>query len=190
MKVCFLALVLAFLLIACADSNSPQNTNNLEILQKEAQNLEPMLEIRVGIAGRNPAGENLFFRLYENRLAEFDYTNDTDNTNETPKVVLKHTKISEEDFRKFQSLFDSQDYRKDFEIVKESYKGKYCTEESSIYRIKISSGTQRKNIVISPVCQLNELTNRDTMNSADIPVTLSELIRLAYVTSLKHIYKK
>lgn len=198
MKVYPVILMLVLCATACFQysPNSNHATAVPESLLEEARKSVPFFEIYHETSGPwTVSGKTLFFRLYKNGVAEFDYL-DASKIKEgvlykAEEVVnLRPVRVRETDFQKFQKLFDSADFQKDFEILKTKYEGRSCTEGSSIYKIVLMSGEQSKSVEISPVCSLNELTNRDMVNSADIPVTLSELIRLASVTQLKHAYRK
>lgn len=175
-------------------SNSQQAVS--ESLLEEARKSAPLFEIYHETSGAwRVSGKTLFFRLYKNRVAEFDHLDaskikDGIDYKAEEVVTLRQVRVRETDFQKFQQLFDSADFQKDFQILKNKYQSQACTEGSSIYKIDLEPGEQRKSVEISPVCDLNELTNRDMAGSADIPETLSELIRLASVTQLKHAYRK
>ena len=194
MKARILVLTLVVLLAACS-----KNTNSeTKDLQDGEQTSPIVFEIYEDADGmRGVKGKILFFRLHKNRVAEYDFYDERQknagNSNKAEDIFsVKQVKISEAEFEKFELLFNSEDFLKDFQIVKESYQSKCCcTDDSGLdYIIKFESGNQQKTVVINNVCEFNQLTNRDTGNSADIPITLSELIRLAYVTQLKYIYKK
>jgi hypothetical protein len=194
MKAHLLILLLIVLPVACSKYTNSETENSQEL----GQNSPVIFEIQEDADGmRRVKGKILLFRLHKNRIAEYDFYDEqrknSQNSNKAEDVfTLKWVKISEAEFEKFQALFDSQDFQKDFQISKESYQSKCCcTDDSGMdYIVKFESGNRQKTVVINNVCELNQLTNRDTRNSADIPVSLSELIRMAYVTQLKYINKK
>jgi len=194
MKARILVLTLIILLAACS-KNINSETKDLQDREQTSPIIFEIYEDADGMRGVK--GKILFFRLHKNRVAEYDFYDERQknagNSNKAEDVFsLKKVKISEAEFEKFQLLFNSEDFLKDFQIVRETYQSKCCcTDDSGLdYIIKFESGNQQKTVVINNVCEFNQLTNRDTGNSADIPTTLSELIRLAYVTQLKYIYKK
>lgn len=194
MKIHIVILSLILLLSACFESKNSAT----EISPKELQNSKIILEIYEEFDGmRGVAGKILLFRLYENGIAEFDAPNaekkNVENSNRAKDIFsLKRVRISDEDIIKFHRLMTSEDYKQDFQITKDEYQSKCCcTDDSGTNFItSLTSDVQEKIVSINNVCDINQLTNRDTANSADIPVSLSEVIRLAYVTQLKYLAKK
>jgi len=189
MRIFVLSIILLLLLSSCANNSA---TSEIETLQSQIRNSQPILEIQVDSDGARSVANKLFFRLYKNGFAEFEHRSDKFAENGNEKAEFKQVKISEDDFEKFQLLFDSEPFQKDFQIVAANYEAKCCcTDDSGLnYKVTFESGGKQKTVDIKHVCELNQLTNRDTTKSADIPVTLSELIRLAYVTKLRYVYKK
>ena len=196
MKIYPLFLLLALWATACFQPAPNSNQTVPQSLLEEARKSAPLFEIYHETSGPwKVSGRTLFFRLYKNGVAEFDHIDaskikDGELYKAEEVAESRPVRIRETDFQKFQKLFDSAEFQRDFQIIKTEYRGKSCNHGSSIYKIVLASGEQRKFVEINPVCSLNELTNRDMVNSADIPATLSELIRLASVTQLKHAYRK
>ena len=189
-------LILSFIVLsaACFKSTNSDTGNP----QKDLPNSEPVLEIQIEADGmRGVAGKILLFRLYKNAVAEYDEADEqkkiAGNGAKAEEIFSrKRVKISAPEYEKFQLLFDSADFRKDFQITRESYQSaRSCTDDSGLdYKISYESGGRQKIVAINNVCEFHQLTNRETGNNVDIPVTLSELIRLAYVTQLRYVYKK
>ena len=190
----FLAVIFVCLIASCAQRKADTEPLNLQI---QAQNSKVVLDIQQDAVGMwAVTGKSLFFRLYENGIIELDFVDESkitiENRNKIDEVkTLQQAHISEEDFKKFQTLFDSEKFKKDIQIVKKGYRRECCCTDASLtYKIDFQFNGAQKIIDLNGYCSLSELTNRETRNSADIPITLSELMRLAYLTRLKYLSKE
>ncbi|MBA2621296.1 MAG: hypothetical protein H0U87_08855 [Acidobacteria bacterium] len=119
-KLLFVLLAVLFA-IACAKN---EGQDAFSILPDS----KPILEISQDAFGLwDVTGNTLFFRLYSNGSAEFEYPDDKKKTTAKSKNAdeintLKQVKISEREFQKFSDLLNSEDFQK----IQNKYKRKCC----------------------------------------------------------------
>lgn len=189
----FILLTTFLLFSSCAkDANIINSASEKEILQTQIQNSQIILEIQEDATGMWEAtGKTLFLRLYDSGIVEFEFQDDkkkiAGKINKTEEInSLKQVKISREEFQKFIMLLKS----KDFKIVKETYQAKCCCTDAVLnYKVISNSTGRQKSIDLKRYCNFNQLTNREEVSSADIPIDLSEILLLSYLTRLKYVNK-
>lgn len=171
MKTRIIIFLLLVNILSCDKSETPKN------IQTDSP---PILEISQDAQGAwDVTGKTLFFRLSNNGIAEFEYT---DNKKKIPgKAIyraeevdsLVQTKISDDELQKFNSLFLSENFSK----FQNSYKRKCCCTDATIdFQIKIKFEDKQKEINLNNYCGVEELKSPPEQYLSDFPHEFSGLM--------------
>ena len=182
----FVVLFLFLVAFACT-----KNENKEKIEEKRAEQIQAatILEISQDARGMwGIEGKTLFFRLFENRIAEYEYADVKKvvprkiNRAETVNSSTK-TKISDSEFQEITGLLDALDPQK----IGDEYPRKCCCTDASLdFKIDIKFNNNRKNISLNGYCSLGEVMYPQVKQTADFPKSLAELIKIVDKTRRKY----
>jgi uncharacterized protein YcfL len=168
--VCFFILLSLFL-VGCFRENKLSENSNKPL---EIPNSPPILEITEDLKGTwDVTGKLLYFRLYENKIAELeiiDYEKNRPYTiNETKDVAKKViVEITADNFQKINNLLNSDDFRKLEKVYQQKIS---CVDAFMDFEIKTT-----KSIKFENFCGINELYSQTRYSK--LPKVINDLFSL------------
>ncbi len=175
------ALLAVLLISAC--SNTPES--------KPISPPTTVIEIRQNAKGMyDVTGESLFFRLYSDGSAEFEWF-DRPNAEGIYKAseVSRTAKINlpEGKFEEFRQVIGNPN----FAALSDKYTRECCcTDASTTYEVHSWVDGKERLTVLENYCDLGEVTSSKSNGGKNVPADLATLFKLAQQTRSKYVIEK